>query len=135
MLSLSRMAAAGESSSHRAGSLLETELLRRKRSAEDEKCHTVQINSCFGGAEYSASLNVPELATTDEAKQGLSKVFELLPMAFSLLGGGGSAQAKIDEQLPKISSMLCSAVLPPCTSTCVPQKSCEAGCLDIQTTV
>ena len=127
MLSLSRMAAAGEQPSPRASSLLETKL-----SHQSGTCQTITIDLCFGNAPYSASLNVPELSSMSKAKKGIKQVFQLLPMAFSLLGGAGEEQVKIKDKLPEIASMLCSALLPPCTSSCEPQKSCLGGCVNIQ---
>ena len=109
------------------GVLLETAVIVNAAT-----CQTVAIDKCFGGTPYSGSLNLPGLSSLQEAKDGMKKLFELLPMAFSL---GGDASGKITSQMPHIATVLCSAVVPPCSASCVPLKACNSGCLHLQQTV
>ena len=95
---------------------------------------TTAIDKCFGGASYSATLNVAGLSSIAEAKEGMDKLFDILPMAFSLLGSG-SVVEKITARMPDIATVLCSSVVPPTTATCTPSLACNDGCLDIQQTL
>jgi hypothetical protein len=137
--SLSQLAASGtpqiQQPQQPESALLQTTSSASSTSrAFQSECHTVAIPDCFGGKSYSASLMVEGISSVDEAKAGIKQVFELLPMAFSMLGDS-VLKTKIANKKSTIENTLCSAIAPPCSATCQPQKACTNECVDIQTTV
>ena len=97
--------------------------------SEPEKCMKIHEPAiCVGTSKFYYG-TVESKHSLAEVNEGITKIFELLPIVSAMLKP--KDQAQFTKCIPMLTNLVCHTILPRCNAKCEPMKPCKESCTDI----